>query len=229
MNNYRYKIVIVGDAEVGKTAFVKRLLTGEFEKSYVATLGTEVHPLVFYTNYGVVTFNVWEIAGRFPGNMVDAYYVGAVAGIVMFDVTSQESYDNVPKYVKKMVRLGVPANRIVVVGTKVDDRKRVVLPKNIKYPRENRMQYYDVSSRSNYNFEKPFWYLARKLTGRDELEFVEAPELKLVDDLSLEDPKVGNIEDDIEDEEFDAPDSTWNSMEVVVVHGLSSGNDMCDD
>ena len=39
-----FKLVLVGDGGVGKTTFVKRHLTGEFEKKYVATLGVEVRP-----------------------------------------------------------------------------------------------------------------------------------------------------------------------------------------
>lgn len=54
-----FKLILVGDGGVGKTTFVKRHLTGEFEKKYVATLGVEVHPLSFATNRGPITFNVW--------------------------------------------------------------------------------------------------------------------------------------------------------------------------
>ena len=39
-----FKMILVGDGGVGKTTFVKRHLTGEFEKKYVATLGVEVRP-----------------------------------------------------------------------------------------------------------------------------------------------------------------------------------------
>lgn len=38
-------------------------------------------------------------------------------------------------------------------------------------------QYYDISAKSNYNFEKPFLWLARKLVGDPNLEFVEMPAL----------------------------------------------------
>ena len=51
-----FKLVLVGDGGVGKTTFVKRHLTGEFEKKYVATLGVEVHPVEFCTNRGKIRF-----------------------------------------------------------------------------------------------------------------------------------------------------------------------------
>jgi len=49
---------------IGKTTFVKRHLTGEFEKKYNATVGVEVHPLQFQTNRGLIVYNVWDTAGQ---------------------------------------------------------------------------------------------------------------------------------------------------------------------
>ena len=49
---------------LGKTTFVKRHLTGEFEKKYNATVGVEVHPLQFQTNRGLIVYNVWDTAGQ---------------------------------------------------------------------------------------------------------------------------------------------------------------------
>ena len=60
----QFKLVLVGDGGVGKTTFVKRHLSGEFEKKYVATLGVEVRALDFVTTYGKIRFNVWDTAGQ---------------------------------------------------------------------------------------------------------------------------------------------------------------------
>ncbi|KAG5522205.1 hypothetical protein RHGRI_034400 [Rhododendron griersonianum] len=59
-----FKLVIVGDGGTGKTTFVKRHLTGEFEKKYEPTIGVEVHPLDFFTNYGKIRFYCWDTAGQ---------------------------------------------------------------------------------------------------------------------------------------------------------------------
>ena len=71
-----FKLVLVGDGGTGKTTFVKRHVSGEFEKKYVATLGVEVHPLVFHTNRGAIRFNVWDTAGQEKlGGLRDGYYI----------------------------------------------------------------------------------------------------------------------------------------------------------
>lgn len=78
---FRLQCLLVGDGGTGKTTFVKRHLTGEFEKKYVATLGVEVHPLVFHTNRGPIKFNVWDTAGQEKfGGLRDGYYIKGKKG-----------------------------------------------------------------------------------------------------------------------------------------------------
>ncbi|EOD38265.1 RAN, ras superfamily GTPase, partial [Emiliania huxleyi CCMP1516] len=170
-------LVLVGDGGVGKTTFVKRHQTGEFEKKYVATLGVEVHPLRFHTNRGELVFNVWDTAGQEKfGGLRDGYYIQGQCAIMMFDVTSRITYKNVPNWHRDLVRVcdNIP---IVLVGNKVDVKERKVKAKQITFHRKKNLQYYDISAKSNYNFEKPFLWLARKLCGDPQLVFVESPAL----------------------------------------------------
>jgi len=172
-----FKCVLVGDGGTGKTTFVKRHLTGEFEKKYVATLGVEVHPLVFHTNRGPIRFNVWDTAGQEKfGGLRDGYYIQGQCAIIMFDVTSRVTYKNVPNWHRDLVRVceNIP---IVLCGNKVDIKDRKVKAKSIVFHRKKNLQYYDISAKSNYNFEKPFLWLARKLIGDPNLEFVAMPAL----------------------------------------------------
>jgi GTP-binding nuclear protein Ran len=55
----------------------------------------------------------------------------------------------------------------------VDVKNRQVKPKQVTFHRKKNLQYYEISAKSNYNYEKPFLYLARKLTGDPHLTFVE--------------------------------------------------------
>ena len=94
----------------------------------------------------------------------------------MFDVTSRITYKNVPIYYQDIVRVceNIP---IVLCGNKVDIKDRKVKAKAITFHRKKNLQYYDISAKSNYNFEKPFLWLARKLAGDANLEFVAMPAL----------------------------------------------------
>ena len=167
--------MLVGDGGVGKTTFVKRHLTGEFEKRYIATLGVEVHPMPFFTNHGQVNFNVWDTAGQEKlGGLRDGYYIGGNCGIIMFDVCSRITYSNVPKWYKDLTRV-CEAIPIVLVGNKVDVRDRKVKAKQITFHRKKNLQYYDISAKSNYQFEKPFVWLLRRMVNDAQLTLVETP------------------------------------------------------
>ena len=88
--------------------------------SYIATLGVEVHPLKFSTNFGDICFNVWDTAGQEKfGGLRDGYYIQGQCGIIMFDVTSRITYKNVPNWHRDLVRVceNIP---IVLCGNKVD-------------------------------------------------------------------------------------------------------------
>mmetsp|Transcript_4122 Transcript_4122/g.6379 ORF Transcript_4122/g.6379 Transcript_4122/m.6379 type:complete len:213 (+) Transcript_4122:56-694(+) len=173
-----FKLILVGDGGVGKTTFVKRHLTGEFEKRYVATLGVEVHPLKFHTNLGEIIFNVWDTAGQEKfGGLRDGYYIQGQCAIIMFDVTSRITYRSVPNWHRDLTRVceNIP---IVLCGNKVDIKDRKVKAKQITFHRKKNLQYFEISAKGNYNFERPFLWLARKLSGDNSLRFVEAPAIR---------------------------------------------------
>ena len=99
------------------------------------------------------------------GGLRDGYYVGGKAAIIMFDVTSRITYKSVSVWHRDLTRVceNIP---IVLCGNKVDVKDRKVKPKHIVFHRKKpNIQYYDISAKSNYNFEKPFLWITRKLTG----------------------------------------------------------------
>jgi len=49
----------------------------------IATLGVEVHPLVFHTNRGPIRFNVWDTAGQEKfGGLRDGYYIQGIHSLI---------------------------------------------------------------------------------------------------------------------------------------------------
>ena len=137
-----------------------------------------------------IKFNVWDTAGQEKfGGLRDGYYIMGQCGIIMFDVTSRITYKNVPTWHRDITRVcdDIPC---VLLGNKVDVKDRKVKAKQITYHRKKNLQYYDISAKSNYNFEKPFLHIARKLCGDPDLRFIEAP--------AVAPPDVGLDLDDIQ-------------------------------
>jgi GTP-binding nuclear protein Ran len=111
-----FKVCLVGNGGVGKTTFVKRFIFREFEKKYVATLGVEVHPLTFDTNYGKITLNMWDTAGqeRF-GGLRDGYYINGEGAIVFHTEDMEHTCERWERDFTR--RTGAP---MVRVQTKMD-------------------------------------------------------------------------------------------------------------
>ena len=194
----KYKLVLCGDGGTGKTTFVKRHLTGEFTKKYIATLGAEVHPMDFYTSRGKIRFEVWDTAGQEKlACLRDGYYIDAQCAIIMFDVGSRITYKNVPKWYKDITRVcdNIP---IVLVGNKVDIADRKVKARQILFPRKHGIQYYDISAKSNYQFEKPFVWLLKRLTNDPGLVLVEAPVLQ-PKDVEISEQQINDMQKELKE------------------------------
>lgn len=173
-NPTQFKIVLVGDGDVGKTTFVKRFLTNEFESKYVATLGVEVHPIHLQTNYGLIIFNMWDCAGvEKYGGLRDGYYVLANGCLVMYDVTNGESMLHASKWKNDVIgvfnnSINKPSHNVeklggtfpcVVCGTKGD---------LINIEGED-----IISTKDSKNIYKPLVKLARMLMNKPDLQILE--------------------------------------------------------
>jgi GTP-binding nuclear protein Ran len=115
----------------------------------------------------------------------------------MFDVTSRVTYKNVPNWHRDLVRVceNIP---IVMCGNKVDIKDRKLKAKSILFHRKKNLQYYEISAKSNYNFEKPFLWIARKLIANQALTFVESPAL-LPPEVAIDAAAMAHMENEMKE------------------------------
>lgn len=164
-----YKLLLVGDGAVGKTAFVKRHRTGEYDARYNATMGVEVHPLKFHTTKGPIIFNVWDCAGQEKfGGLRDGYFIQGQCAIVMFDCQSLLTLMNTQNWQRDILRL-IEDAPMVLVGNKQDLSGNIL--KNTYVPtrsqRQGYLEYCPVSAKTNGGYEKPFLALIKHFLGKD--------------------------------------------------------------
>lgn len=179
-----FTIAIVGDSAVGKTTFLDRHQSGRYTKQHNPTTFIARRNLGFYTTKGFVNLNMIEIPATTPFSYLARVFrdEGVDAVIVMFDLTQKITYKNALQYLK-VCKANFP---VVFVGNKCKQEK-VVKTKTVLRSIGN-TKYYHVSSRSCYNFEKPFLYLIQTLLlGDPAVNFVEAPAIvpaeRVLDDI----------------------------------------------
>ena len=117
-----YKLVLVGGASVGKSSYVKKLKSNRFTLNCQPTHGVEVTTIVVNSNSGYpIKLDIWDLAGceKNIGILRDGYYVGSNAVILMYDITSIPSMEELTERHKRIVRVcaDIPT---VLVGNKAE-------------------------------------------------------------------------------------------------------------
>ena len=128
--NFLFKIVLVGDSGVGKSCLLSRFAWDQFAVDSKSTIGVEFATKSLDIGNQIVKVQVWDTAGQERYRAITtAYYRDAVGAIVVYDITKEESYNNVVRWVKD-VRNNAN-NRdiaIMLVGNKCDRIKERTVP-----------------------------------------------------------------------------------------------------
>eukprot|EP01117_Protostelium_nocturnum_P014560 TRINITY_DN5547_c0_g1_i1.p1 TRINITY_DN5547_c0_g1~~TRINITY_DN5547_c0_g1_i1.p1 ORF type:complete len:379 (+),score=69.31 TRINITY_DN5547_c0_g1_i1:108-1139(+) len=117
------KLVMLGDSSAGKSSLVLRLCRGVFSPYHEATIGASFLVQQLVVDDTPVKFQIWDTAGseRFH-SLAPMYYRGAVAAIVVYDISNYESFERVQKWVDELQnqRSNLPPPIIAIVGNKED-------------------------------------------------------------------------------------------------------------
>jgi len=116
------KIVLVGDSNVGKTSLLTRFADDHFSDSFISTIGVDFKVRTLNLGGKIVKLQIWDTAGqeRFR-TITSAYYRGADGIIVIYDVTSEDSFKHVGSWMKEISRYSQGDQvKVVVVGNKSD-------------------------------------------------------------------------------------------------------------
>lgn len=173
MTTNTFKIVIIGEARVGKTSYVNALLKKEKKKTYVPTFGVSVEQIYAKMPSNDKTiFNIWDCAGseKYRG-LGDGYYIGAQAGIVMFDTSDVRTYLHIKKYIKNLYEVCGNNIPITIIGYKSDIKDiNIKFDELIRYT-PNNVKYFELSSDASdiTALREPFIYLHTMLTKKHDL------------------------------------------------------------
>jgi small GTP-binding protein len=156
-----YKVVLVGDGNVGKTSLVRRFCEGKFEDSRILTMGVDFQIKTVQLGQRTLRLSIWDVAGqdRFR-TFRDQFYAGTLAAALVYDVTSPATFFNLARWRQEVLN-STPGVPMVVVGNK-KDLGPVVPPGEVAgWARaEGQMPFLQASALTGENVEEFFRGLA---------------------------------------------------------------------
>ncbi|KAH8235454.1 hypothetical protein KR032_000589, partial [Drosophila birchii] len=169
MCDFIFKIVIVGNVAVGKSALFGRFVQDTFSEDYKPT--TLVNNEVCVTKVAGKTgvLQLWDGSGDGYFNVaLRKVYPDAHSFIVVYDTTSLRSFGNVGYWLKDLADYGPKGVNIMLVGTKCDDQEGREVTKEMAlcYAQQNGLSYMEASAKSGANVKEVFETLALETLDR---------------------------------------------------------------
>ncbi|CAK4074826.1 unnamed protein product [Aphanomyces euteiches] len=165
-SDHLFKLVLIGDSGVGKSCLLLRFADDAFTESYITTIGVDFRFRTVKIDKKTVKLQIWDTAGqeRFR-TITSAYYRGADGIIMVYDVTSQESFDHVNDWLNEVNRYASEGTCKLLVGNKSDmSSKKVVSFDTAKaFADSLAIPFLETSAKNAQNVEEAFLTMASEL------------------------------------------------------------------
>ena len=174
------KLLLIGNAYVGKTLIVQKFIDNTFSKSTVNTIGVDLQSKVIDINGKKVKYLIWDTAGEDRmKTMTYSYYRGCHVILVVFDVSDRKSFQNVTTWVECIDKFAKSNVLRILVGNKTDlvEKRQITTEEGKQLAESYGLKYYEIS--------------ALKITGLNEMfedvakEYVEIYEQKAYKNFQL--------------------------------------------
>jgi len=161
-----FKIVLVGDSGVGKSNILSRYINDEFYHESKSTIGVEFCTRTLFIDDFVIKIQIWDTAGqeRFRA-ITKAYYRGSHGIIVVYDITSRKSFDNIIKWMFEFEENVDKTSVVLLVGNKCDlvKNREVSYEEGQEFANKNNFLFIETSALNGNNVENAFVSLIKNI------------------------------------------------------------------
>ena len=162
-----YKVLLLGDTTVGKTCFLMKYTDKTFQEVHMSTIGLDYRLKTMVLKNGKnIKLQIWDTAGqdRFRA-ITKNYYKGAHGIILIYDVTSLQTYENVKTWINQIREEAPPNVVIFLAGNKIDmeEERKVKTEEGKSLADEFGLPFYETSAKNDININETFEDLVEKI------------------------------------------------------------------
>ena len=177
-NNEVLKIVLIGEASVGKTSIIYQFIDKIFQEDLQSTIGgTFNSKSIKCNNNKTLNLEIWDTAGQERYRCVTKmFYKEADVAILVYDITSKSSFEELKNYWVEQVLEASPKNIIlVIVANKSDliDNEQVDEEEARNYAKKVKADFFVISAKENNSVNELFKSIAKKYSGANSVEVIE--------------------------------------------------------
>ena len=166
-----YKLIMVGDAGVGKSCLMLRGTRDEFKENYEMTLSVEFGSLALKIDNMIVKVQIWDTAGQETFQSVaKVFYKGAQCIFLVYDITREETFMRLHSWIKEIRDNTSPNTMFILVGNMLDlEKKRVIsCERALEFKsKENLDGFIETSAKIGTNVQSLLIRSAKTLFTRD--------------------------------------------------------------
>jgi small GTP-binding protein len=164
-----YKVVLLGDSGVGKTALVERITEDIFQNCHVPTVGAQFISLEMEIGENKCILELWDTAGQEVFRSLVGFYAREAKGaILMYDVTVKTSFANLPKWID-FIRENSPDAQLLIFGNKIDltDEREVQRDDAEKFTGSHNVLFFEGSAKTSENVRDAFEKIVETLSATE--------------------------------------------------------------
>ena len=167
--DYLFKLIIVGDSNVGKTNIMSKYIKDQFNINSKSTIGVEFGAKNLDIDGKIFRIQVWDTAGQETFRSITrAYYKNSVCAFVVYDISNRTTFDNIKTWVEDCKRLSPKAVLMILIGNKTDleEKREVSYEEGSIYASKHGMLFYECSAKTGQNIDKIFIESTREIDKR---------------------------------------------------------------
>ncbi|KAK7913371.1 hypothetical protein WMY93_013582 [Mugilogobius chulae] len=169
--DFLFKFLVIGNAGTGKSCLLHQFIEKRFKDESNHTIGVEFGSKIISVVNKMVKLQIWDTAGqeRFR-SVTRSYYRGAAGALLVYDITSRETYNALTTWLSDARMLASQNIVIILCGNKkdLDADREVTFLEASRFAQENELMFLETSALTGENVEEAFVQCARKILNKIE-------------------------------------------------------------